>query len=170
MSERPIDCSKCNRKTCVHFKEMKDGKVVEYSMCKSCPLLKDKLYESEKKEGKKSSIFSKNGDKCAVCGLTQEDFIITLTLGCDSCVKTFSQVLTQELLTQDLIPQSIKENPEVFHLGSTPENYKSSSFSQTMESLHLALNEAIESERFEEAAAIRDKINKQLENPNAGAA
>lgn len=170
MSDKPIECSKCNRKACVNYKEMKDGKVVSYSMCKSCPLLKEKLYESTSKSEVKDSLFSKNKLKCPACNLTLDEFIITLTLGCDTCINTFHDVLAKELLTQDLIPQSIKDNPEAFHLGSIPKNHKTSSFSKTMESLHMALNEAISSEHFEEAAAIRDKIKKQLENPNANAA
>ncbi|MCH9621877.1 MAG: hypothetical protein S4CHLAM20_13080 [Chlamydiia bacterium] len=169
MSDKPIECSKCNRRACVNFKEMKDGKVNNYSMCKSCPLLKEKLYENEK-ETKEASIFTKETSQCPVCHLSKEDFIITLTFGCDSCIKTFKDTLTQELLSQDLIPQSIKDNPEAFHLGNSPKNHKNISFSETMENLHLALNEAIESEHFEEAAAIRDKIKNQLENPNANAA
>lgn len=172
MCDKPMECSKCKREGVVFYQEIKDGKTTKYTMCKSCPLLKSKLYTDSEQKEETSSIFNSESCKCPVCGLTSDEFTITLTLGCDTCAKTFKDIITKEILSQNLLPKNVKDrsesNLDTFHFGKIPEIEKSSTFSKKVETLHVALNEAIESEHFEDAADIRDQIQQYLENPNAG--
>jgi protein-arginine kinase activator protein McsA len=172
MCDKPMDCSKCKRKAEVFYKEMQNGEVNSYKMCKSCPLLKAKLdNETESKENQ-SSIFNSCEKTCPVCGLRGDEFTITLTLGCEQCAETFKDILSGEIVTQDILPGNIKNGPELdgFHFGNIPKTRTRPEFSKNIETLHLALNEAVLSEHFEDAADIRDQIQKHLENPNAGTA
>ena len=163
-----MECNKCTRKLEVHYKEMKDGKVNCCSMCKSCPLLKSKLYVDPPQEDRTTPLFSHLSAKCPVCGTTNEEFMITLTLGCDSCAKTFKEILSKEVQAQGMIPSRLNlSNETAFHFGSVPKSTTPQGFSKTIETLHIALNEAVRSEHFEEAADIRDQIQKYLEKPNA---
>ena len=163
-----MECNKCTRKAEVHYKEMKDGKIHCSSMCKSCPLLKDKLYTESAQEDHKTHLFTNLDVKCAVCGTTNEEFMITLTLGCDACAETFKDILSKEIQAQGIIPSRLNlTNETAFHFGSVPKLTTPKEFSKTIETLHIALNEAVRSEHFEEAADIRDQIQKYLENPNA---
>jgi protein-arginine kinase activator protein McsA len=168
MSDKPMECNKCIRKAEVHYKEMKEGKVRCSKMCKSCPLLKDKLYESTTDEGLNLPIFNHIALKCPVCATTHEEFMITLTLGCDCCAETFKDTLSEEIQTQGIIPTRLALSADSpFHFGTIPKTNSHQEFSKTIETLHTALNEAIRSEHFEEAADIRDQIKIHLENPNA---
>lgn len=170
MSDKPMECNKCKRKAIIHYKEMENGKINSYKMCKSCPLLKSKMETEESVLEQTSSLFSKANANCPVCGLSSQEFTITLTLGCDSCIETFKDILSEEILSGDMLPKCVKNCSDLnaFHFGNIPKNRKDPTFLKTIENLHVALNEAVSSEHFEEAADIRDKIQKYLENPNAG--
>jgi protein-arginine kinase activator protein McsA len=149
---------------------MQNGKVNSYHMCKSCPLLKEKLKGVEPSFEPESSVFFKEGKSCPVCGLSAKEFMITLTLGCDVCVEAFKDILLAELFSQHLLPSNIQNTKDIntLHLGNIPKNRTDPSFTKIVETLHIALNEAVSSEHFEEAADIYAQIQKYLENPNAG--
>ena len=174
MCDKPIECSKCKRKAEIYYKEMENSKVQSFKMCKSCPLLQSKLYSSEeaKTSAAKDSLFEVPKTSCPVCGTSAEEFTITLTLGCDTCATTFQDILAKELLSQDIVPKTVKNSTELegYHFGNMPKNRSAPEFAKTIETLHLALNEAVELERFEEAADLRDQIQKHLEHPNADSA
>lgn len=159
MSEKPYECSKCQRDACIEYKEIKDGTIHCYSMCKNCPYLKEKMLE----ESKTACVFSPKA-KCQHCGQTAEEFQVSLTLGCASCVDTFSDLLENELVSQDILCKSFHENTlEKYHFGKVPKNVVDPSFSKTLESLHLALNVAVSNEKFEEAADIQNQIKQYME-------
>lgn len=168
MCEKPMECSKCKRTGEVYYTEMKDGKSTKTVMCKSCPLLKSKLYLANVEENS-PSVFSPSKEKCSVCGLTSEEFLITLTLGCEACATAFADILEKEITSQGLIPSGLKNRTHLdsYHFGSVPKGKAGAGFSKKIESLQIALNEAIEAEQFEDAADIRDQIQKCMENPNA---
>jgi protein-arginine kinase activator protein McsA len=170
MCDKPMECNKCKRNAVVHYKEMQDGKVNSYHMCKSCPLLKDKLQVEDPALEFTPSVFSKEGKICPLCGLTKDEFLITLTLGCDLCAETFKDILSKELILQDLVPSNVQNCTDLnaLHFGNIPKNRRDQTFIKTLETLHVALNEAVSSEHFEEAADIYAQIQKYLENPNAG--
>lgn len=79
---------------------------------------------------------------CPVCGLSRESFRETRMAGCPACYTVFAGDI------RSIIPVSISEMSE------------SSRASSDVDSLKKKLKEAVEAERFEEAALLRDEIRK----------
>jgi protein arginine kinase activator len=91
--------------------------------------------------------------KCPRCGFTQADFKKSGRLGCPECYKTFSEGLNGLL-------KSMHKGTR--HVGKAPEALKASrENADKLKTLQKKLAKAIESEKFEEAAHLRDEI-KQL--------
>jgi protein arginine kinase activator len=91
--------------------------------------------------------------KCPHCGFTQADFKKSGRLGCSDCYKTFSEGLSGLL-------KSMHKGTR--HVGKAPEALRASrETADKLKSLQKKLAKAIESEKFEEAASLRDEI-KQL--------
>ena len=165
MCDKPMDCNKCKRKACIHYKEIKDGKTVSYSMCRSCPKLKEKLNQKSESDDS-ASIFSPKNENCPVCGQTSQDFLITLSFGCDRCIETFHDLVVKEINSGEILSDTAQKTNEnqAYHFGQIPKSSNFPLFSKTMESLHISLNEAVRQEQFEAAADIRDQIKNYLEN------
>jgi protein arginine kinase activator len=93
--------------------------------------------------------------KCPTCGITYYDFQKTGRLGCGRCYETFTKSLS-ELLRK--IHGSDK------HVGKMP--FKGEDVlkdQQDLQRLKNELNELIQSEEFEKAALLRDRI-KEVED------
>jgi len=92
--------------------------------------------------------------KCANCGLTYADFKKIGRLGCSECYDTFKKYLG---------PLLKKIHGSILHFGKSP--FKVARVldeREDLQALRNQLQKAIETEEFEEAARIRDKI-KELE-------
>ena len=88
--------------------------------------------------------------KCPRCGFTQADFKKSGRLGCPDCYKTFSEGLGSLLKTMHKGGR---------HIGKTPEALRASrDHSDRLKLLQKKLAKAIETEKFEEAAQLRDEI------------
>jgi len=97
--------------------------------------------------------------KCARCGFTQADFKKTGRLGCPECYKTFAEGLSGLLKTM---------HKGTKHIGKAPEALRASrESSDRFKALQKKLMKAIESENFEEAAALRDELKHLSERANA---
>ncbi|MEZ5989228.1 MAG: UvrB/UvrC motif-containing protein [Planctomycetota bacterium] len=91
-----------------------------------------------------------SGDACPGCGMTYEQFQQTKRLGCPRCYETFQVDLEQ-------IFMRVQEN--VLHRGKVPGRPKTAPPTPLeLRRLHEQLGRAVEEERFEEAARLRDKI------------
>jgi protein arginine kinase activator len=82
---------------------------------------------------------------CPSCGFTSEDLRKTGRLGCPDCYAVFSEMLA------DVINDCQKGTQ---HIGKIPRSHKS--LRQKM--LRDLLQKAVESERFEDAAQLRDQL------------
>lgn len=91
------------------------------------------------------------GRVCSSCGTRLSDFNSSGYLGCPSCYKEFSEYL-QPVIKR--VQGSLK------HTGKTPQD--SSEYSSQREFMRLdsELKRAVDEERYEDAAAIRDKLRK----------
>lgn len=97
--------------------------------------------------------------KCPRCGFTQADFKKSGRLGCPECYRTFSEGLSGLLKTM---------HKGTRHVGKTPEALRSSSENANrLKALQKQLEKAIESEKFEEAAQLRDEIKQMSERMTA---
>jgi len=93
--------------------------------------------------------------KCPQCGFTHADFKKSGRLGCSECYVTFSEGLGGLLKTM---------HKGTRHIGKVPESLRTRrDLAEQLTALQKKLNQAIETEDFEQAAQLRDQI-KQLNN------
>ena len=159
-------CDVCNKNPAtVHLTEIIDDQMNELHLCEQCAHQKSLqmeqhfglsdllggMAEFEKPAKEKEAVITV---KCANCGLTYVDFKKIGRLGCSECYTAFKRYLG---------PLLKKVHGSVIHFGKSPFKLAKVSDKKTdLQSLRNQLQKAIESEEFEEAAGIRDKI-KELE-------
>ena len=174
-----MECSFCpgNEATC-HLTKIVNGKVIEVHVCEKCiPQIKDQnlidfdIWDVVSKLAKakgmpdpaqalevpetpeisaKSLMMSPQGlvtgsQRCGTCGFSGDDLRKTGRLGCPECYSVFSEMLGEVL--NDC-------QKGVQHLGKVPVSMKG----LRRKRLEEMLDQAVTSERFEEAAIIRDQL------------
>lgn len=105
-----------------------------------------------------SPAISARAVRCEKCGSTFNDIIESGKIGCAECYKTFYE---------KLLPSLQRIHGKTKHEGKIPnrvsvENEKVNSLNK----LEEELKEAIETQNFEKAATLRDKINALKEDGN----
>jgi protein arginine kinase activator len=89
---------------------------------------------------------------CALCGINFAQILQSGRIGCGECYAAFKA---------ELEPTVIKIHGRAKHTGKVPGNLKSViSVKRRIEELSLKLRKMIEEQNFEEAALLRDEINK----------
>jgi len=89
---------------------------------------------------------------CGMCGRTFGDITKTGKAGCGECYHEFKQELT---------PVIIKIHGTADHTGKIPKNrYAQISAKRKIEELGRKMQKMVAEQNFEEAAVIRDEINK----------
>jgi len=159
-------CDICGKNPAtVHLTEIIDNQMNELHLCEQCAHQKSLqmeqqfglsellggLVEFEKPtKGKEDAV----SIKCANCGLTYADFKKIGRLGCGECYSTFKKYLG---------PLLKKIHGSILHFGKSPFRVaRVLNKRGDLQALRNQLQKAIETESFEEAARIRDKI-KELE-------
>jgi protein arginine kinase activator len=162
-----LKCNLCNNLASVHLTQILNNKIHKVDLCESCAQAKgvtdpngfslaDLLVKNPLEAEKPSSLL-----KCPVCGFTQNDFRKLGRLGCPSCYKVFDPLLSPVL--ENMHKGSL-------HRGKIPEKAVARrSVQERLDLLEEEINAAIESERYEDAARIRDEINKLKEGAPKGA-
>lgn len=165
-------CDICGKKQAtVHLTEIVDEQMTELHLCDECA--KEKSVQMEQQFGLADLLagLSDMGKqakeevgtvtiKCPNCGLTYEDFRKVGRLGCSECYNTFRKHLS-------VLLKKIHGSNQ--HLGKTPGKVaKSVKPKSALEELKDRLQQAIQSEEFEEAARIRDRIKELEKNKGAG--
>jgi protein arginine kinase activator len=90
--------------------------------------------------------------KCPVCGFTQIDFKKTGRLGCSACYDTFADGLANLLKGMH---KGLK------HTGKMPAHLsRRYALADRVKSLETDLQKAVENEKYEDAARLRDEIQK----------
>ena len=181
MFMKPTVCMKCNKNLAtVKLTRIVKGKVNVLNLCKDCAgeispyqkklndmqsNLSDILNKliggaEEEKPEPETPHEEKIAQKvikatCKECGLEYSTYRESLYLGCPGCYHSFERYL---------IPDLRRLHGSTTHKGKVPpqfvERYK---HIQTINDLQAQLEKYIESEDFEQAASIRDKI-KSLKN------
>lgn len=162
-------CDHCHKnQATVHVQQFINGAKTELHLCPECsaadmPISFDNLFQ-----GFLDSILSMNignpqnhkqespTEKCAVCGMTYDQFKSTGKLGCAECYRTFTHEM--EALLKN-VQGSIRHEGKFPRRSGVELRQK-----HEAERLRLLLSKAIEEENFEEAAGLRDRI-RQLETP-----
>ncbi|MFC1674496.1 UvrB/UvrC motif-containing protein [Candidatus Omnitrophota bacterium] len=165
-------CDICTKNPAtVHLTEIVDDQMTELHLCEECARQKSTqmeqqfglsdllagLAEFEQAPLQKKAVAAL---KCPGCGLTYADFKKLGRLGCGQCYGTFKQYLA---------PLLKKIHGSSLHLGKSPVRLaKPSKKKPGLTELRSQLQKAVDTEAFEEAARIRDKIkglDKKRSNP-----
>ena len=157
-------CQDCNEhEATVHLTQIINNEKTVLSLCKGCAAQKgfhspldsvpfplseilSGLVQQDNFEGKKSV----EGLKCTNCGLTFENFIQQGRFGCGECYRTFRSRLE---------PIMRKIHGSSLHKGKLPVSDSNEMLPiREEERLEKELKKAVETEDFERAADLRDKL------------
>lgn len=158
--ERPVMlCQVCNKPATVHLTEIIGGEKQERHLCEECaqkegitiktqvPIAKllDNLVAAQEEAKHLSNL------RCEQCNLTFSEFRKSGSLGCPNDYEAFREPL------RELIERA--HEGHTVHVGKVPKNMSShTAHHSKLLKLRRNLREAIESEDYEAAANIRDRI------------
>jgi protein arginine kinase activator len=157
-------CGECHEKKAVfHYTEIINGEFTELHLCEACaeekglgvinfpsPFSLANLLSGlvEPEEAVEPALVPLEG--CKACGMTYEDFKKIGKLGCGGCYKMFKDHLVKIL-------RRIHGN--ITHIGKTIRAAeKVVSREDELSRLKRELEQAVQEERYEDAAILRDKI------------
>ncbi|MCI1964875.1 MAG: UvrB/UvrC motif-containing protein [Oscillospiraceae bacterium] len=160
-------CESCGKNTAViRVKAIVNGEPVEYALCSECAhdlgyanLLFDMLTGYD---GTLNDFFPDGEDAaevkhCPCCGASFQDILRSGKIGCAECYHTFADQLAPFLRK---IHGSVSHRGKTAGGGDLPQVLPKAQLSV----MHQQLREAIQSENFEQAAALRDKIHEMEED------
>ncbi len=152
-----LKCNLCEKLASVHLTQILNNKIHKVDLCETCAQAKG---VTDPNGFSLADLLVKNpfeGDtpsgqlKCPTCGFGQNDFRKLGRLGCPDCYKVFESLLTPVL-------QNMHKGTA--HKGKVPERaLQRRSVREQLEALEEEIDSAVKSERYEDAAKIRDQIN-----------
>ncbi len=161
--ERPFECSECKKEVSVVYTEVSMNGVSHLAMCQDCPQLKMRTVGAAC--GLEAELGVGEGLCCGSCGTSISAVRTGNLLGCGECYELFGDLVVQELMSEERVPERFKENKSTgpLHLGKTPEGPVGVSPSSKLVALNEALGEMLKKEDYEQAAQLRDEIKKLTE-------
>ena len=159
-------CSICKEKAAtVHLTQIVGDKMQKLDLCEECAKAKGindptgfALADLMLGLGASQEIEQAAGGaelKCPRCGFTQADFKKSGRLGCPDCYRTFAEGLSSLLKTM---------HKGTRHVGKAPETLRATrETADRLKTLQKKLAKAVEAEKFEEAAQLRDEIKQMTE-------
>ena len=158
-------CDKCDKPAVVHTTDIIGGQKIEKHLCEHCS--KDEGYTIKQHASLQdllAAFISAHGDagaladtSCPDCGMTYLDFRNEGRLGCPNDYEVFREALD---------PLLERVHGSLEHTGKFPTKVGESERRQRdMMDLRRRLRDAVEREKYEEAAKLRDLI-KQKEGPD----
>jgi len=157
-------CLRCTKQATLHITELKGGKSVSLHLCETCaqeylntvevggiPDEYGETYSPPSKEYESGEDFPDAGAKtCPRCGITFKQFRSQGRLGCPQDYEVFHA---------ELLPLLESIHGETQHVGKFPPEVSESSRRQhELIRLRNELRSAIDEERYEVAARVRDQI------------
>ncbi len=155
-------CEKCGKNNATtHIRTVVNGVVTEKNLCGYCAA--EEGYNGLSHKGlaqmlasmfdDSSALFADNSVRCSCCNSTFSDIASKGKVGCPECYNTFYN---------ELLPYLKRVHGGTRHSGKIPNRAPLIVKNQedTIGELRMHLNELVKSEKFEEAAIIRDKIKK----------
>ena len=153
-----INCDICSKLATVHLTQIVNGKIHKIDLCETCAKekgvtdpngfsLADLLASGEDN----GEIDEAHGDLvCSVCGFTPEDYKKLGRLGCPSCYEDLAPMVE---------PMLAYMHKGIAHVGKVPENTLARGASKSkLTEIEDQLQTAIQEERYEEAAKLRDQL------------
>lgn len=165
-------CQICNqREATIHLTSIINGETEEKHICESCanvqadygfnlPFSLNKLFTSLLGSFHEEENFNIEDELiCEGCGLTYSELMEVGKFGCGQCYEVFEKDIRD--LLKGIHGHSI-------HKGKIPTRIGSKALQKReVESLREKLNIAVSKEEFEEAAKLRDEINRIDEELNS---
>lgn len=153
----PLKCDLCPKPATVHLTQIVNNKVHKVDLCEECAQAKGVTDPSGFSLADlllKASLNPEQtevGIRCEQCGYTQNDFKKHGRFGCPHCYETFSTSI--EGMLEGM-------HKGIVHTGKVPQRaIARKELHERLTQLEDALNEAIKTERYEDAARCRDEIN-----------
>jgi protein arginine kinase activator len=150
-----LKCDLCSKPATVHLTQIVNSKIHKVDLCEACAQAKGVTDPSGFSLAdlllKASLNPEPSGDmKCTACGFTQQDFKKTGRFGCPECYAHFGRILEPMLETM---------HKGSAHTGKVPQRaIARRSLYERLTQLETELDQAIKSERYEDAARFRDEI------------
>lgn len=153
---KPLKCDVCSDPATVHLTQIINNQIHKIDLCEKCAeqkgitdpsgySLADLLVKPDA-----SAIQEVSAVSCPECGCTQREFKKSGRLGCAACYETFDSMVAPALLNM---------HKGDSHRGKVPQRALARvTFVDRLGTLEVGLREAISSERYEEAARMRDEI------------
>jgi protein arginine kinase activator len=162
---KPEQCSHCQKPATIHLTQIINNKIHKVDLCEDCPFKKgvtdpegfslaDFLLKPPMALGSDAAL------QCPGCGFTPVDFKKTARFGCADCYETFAEMLQ---------PMLSNMHKDTVHRGKVPQHaLERITRMRELEGMEAALQEAVRSENYEEAARLRDRIHEVREAQQAG--
>lgn len=152
-------CGRCSKPAVLHITELRHGEVQALHLCESCAKQYLSQTPAEVVDEMPPDVENESGDDdldeldqrvCPSCGITFKEFRAQGRLGCPHDYIAFED---------ELLPLLENIHGETEHCGKIPKRAPDSSKQQfRLIKLRSELRTAIEEERYEDAAKIRDAI------------
>jgi len=153
----PLKCDLCDNSATVHLTQIVNNKVHKVDLCESCAQAKGVTDPSGFSLSDLLMKASLNPDEpeqtitCEQCGYTQRDFKKHGRFGCPHCYEAFAGEIEGMLDTM---------HKGTSHTGKVPQRALARKIlNDRLTQLEGELNEAIKTERYEDAARCRDEIS-----------
>lgn len=158
-------CQACGKDATVHLTQIVENQIHKVDLCESCAqeqgITDPEGFSLASMMSKAQALESSPAGEeltCPKCGLTASDFRKRGQFGCDHCYVTFKHLLE---------PMMSGMHHGTKHSGKVPSRLVNERhLRQRLESLEGDLDSAVQEERFEEAARVRDEINALKEAHN----
>lgn len=156
-------CESCGKRpSVIRVKAIADGELVEYALCAECArelgyanllFVTVAGYDALLNDFFPGGQIGGDEPRCPCCGASFQDIIRSGKIGCAECYRTFADQLAPFLRK---IHGGVSHRGKSAGGGDLPRVLPKAQLSV----MHRRLREAIQSENFEQAAALRDKIHK----------
>ena len=153
----PLKCDLCGKPATVHLTQIVNNKVHKVDLCEECAQAKGVTDPSGFSLAdlllKASLNPEPSGDvvRCEQCGFTQADFKKQGRFGCPACYEAFKELIA---------PMLGNMHKGTAHIGKVPRRAVArKSLYDRLTHLQDELDQAIKTERYEDAARFRDEIH-----------
>ncbi len=156
-------CDECgDAKATVHQITISNNEVTHHHLCENCAREMDVSAQGNSGEDSVSSMLSsmydefEKSEECVACGTTFEEFQQTGRVGCENCYSVF---------VDQLEPLVKRIHGAAQHVGSSARGGKLQKMSgqRKLQILRKDLERAVNKEKYEKAAELRDRIEQLKE-------
>jgi protein arginine kinase activator len=152
-----LKCDLCGKPATVHLTQIVNNKIHKVDLCEECAQAKgvtdpsgfslaDLLLKASLNPDSQTGVI-----RCEQCGATQADFKKQGRFGCPACYEAFKEIIE---------PMLSNMHKGTVHVGKVPRRaLERKSLYDRLTHLQGELDEAIRSERYEDAARFRDEIH-----------